>query len=388
MLPVGDRPFLAWILRELCRYGIEEALLLTGHLGDVMEAALPGLAAHLPRPMHLRCLRETHPSGTGGALRLAAPALDERFLLLNGDSWLDTPLAPLLADAARDPADTIGRLLLHPVDDASRFGRVTLDGDRVTAFEEKTAEAGPALINAGVSILRRAILPHLAASLEQDVLPALAIAGVLRGSVGLGTFIDIGVPDQLARARATLPALLHRRALFLDRDGVLNHDHGWVGDRARFEFIPGALDTLRAATASGWHVFVVTNQSGIGRGLYSEADFTALSAWVLDQALAAGGTIDDVRFCPFHPDAPLPAYRRASSWRKPRPGMLLDLIRAWELDPADCLMIGDRGSDMDAAVAAGLPGHLFPGGNLLDLAAPLLATPAPPHGQRGESQGG
>jgi D-glycero-D-manno-heptose 1,7-bisphosphate phosphatase len=163
-----------------------------------------------------------------------------------------------------------------------------------------------------------------------------------------------------------------RRAVIFDRDGVLNVDHGYVGSRERFEWVPGALDAIRYATQAGWHVFVVTNQSGVGRGYYDEAAVQSLLDWMADEARRAGGTIDDARYCPFHEAAALEAYRRASDWRKPAPGMLLDLIRAWELDPARCVMIGDQPTDMAAAAAAGVAGHLFPGGNLLDFVRPLL----------------
>ena len=86
-----------------------------------------------------------------------------------------------------------------------------------------------------------------------------------------GYFRDIGVPEDFQRADDELRALRGRRALFLDRDGVVNVDHGHVGSRERFEWMPGALDTIRHATSAGWHVFVVTNQSGVARGIYDEA---------------------------------------------------------------------------------------------------------------------
>jgi D-glycero-D-manno-heptose 1,7-bisphosphate phosphatase len=231
------------------------------------------------------------------------------------------------------------------------------------------------VINAGIYLFHRRLLGTLSpnCSLEAEIMPRLAAAGALRGTVAGGYFRDVGVPDDFARAQTEIPALLHRRALFLDRDGVLNVDHGHVGSRARFEWMPGALNTIRHATQAGWHVFVVTNQSGVARGYYDEEAVRDLLAWMADEARRAGGTIDDSRYCPFHEEASVEAYRRAHHWRKPEPGMLLDLIRAWELDPARCVMIGDQPTDMEAAAAAGIAGHLFPGGNLLEFVRPLLA---------------
>ena len=126
----------------------------------------------------------------------------------------------------------------------------------------------------------------------------------------------------------------------------------------------GAQDAVRLAVGHGWHVFVATNQSGIARGLYSEADAKSLLGWMADELRRHGGTIDDVRFCPYHPEATLPAYRRASDWRKPGPGMILNLIADWELVPRHCVLIGDQDTDMQAAASAGIAGVLFDGVDL------------------------
>jgi D,D-heptose 1,7-bisphosphate phosphatase len=232
------------------------------------------------------------------------------------------------------------------------------------------------MINAGIYLFDRRIVDELtpACSLEADIMPRLAARGALRGTVGAGYFRDIGVPEDFARAQQEVPHVLHRRALFLDRDGVVNVDHGWVGTRERFEWGPGAREAIRAATEAGWHVFVVTNQSGVARGHYDEAAVVALHAWMTDEVRRAGGTIDDIRYCPFHEDAVVPAYRRASDWRKPAPGMLLDLMRAWELDPARCVLIGDQPSDMAAAEAAGIAAQRYEGGNLEELVRPILRS--------------
>ena len=371
LLPCGDRPFVAWLMREFVRFGVEEFLLLTGHLSHEVEARVQELSTLLPRQAAITLSEEPVRAGTGGALFHARDRLAEKFLLCNGDSLFDFNLAKLLAAAGDDERPVIA---LRHVDDASRYGVVTLAGNRVTAFSERPDAGGGGLINGGVYLLNRSVLDDLspACSMEADVMPRLAARGVLRGMVGQGYFRDIGVPEDFTRSQQEIPQALRRRALFLDRDGVVNIDHGYVGTRDRFEWMPGALEAIRAATDAGWHVFVVTNQAGVARGHYTEADVAALHAWMADEVRRIGGTIDDVRYCPYHPDAELPAYRRISDWRKPAPGMLLDLLRAWELDAAHCVLIGDQPTDMAAAEAAGIEAFRFEGGNLAEFIGPIL----------------
>ncbi len=370
----GERPVLAWLLREFCRFGVTEFVLLTGYVSDAVERALPAIRAMLPRPVTITVSREPVRAGTGGAVFHAAAQLHERFLLCNGDALFATNLATLLAAAAADGPEVVGRVLLRRSPDASQSGEVTLEGDRVTTFQGRPPSGTPGIVNAGVYLFRRQLLDALqpVCSLEADILPGCRGGGALRGTLNEGYFSDIGVPEDIARADDELPALLRRRALFLDRDGVVNVDHGHVGSRERFDWMAGALETIRHATDTGWHVFVVTNQSGVARKLFDEAAVRELLDWMADEVRRHGGTIDDTRYCPFHPDATAPAYRALSDWRKPAPGMLRDLIRAWRLDPARSVLIGDQATDLDAAASAGIAGHLFRAGNLLSFVRPIL----------------
>ncbi|WP_428484173.1 HAD-IIIA family hydrolase [Rhodopila sp.] len=374
LLPCGDRPFLAWLLREFVRYGVTDFLLLTGHLSNAVERAAADIQASLPRAARITLSEEPIRAGTGGAVFHARDRLDERFLLCNGDSLFDCNIARLLADAAADGPDVVGRMVLRRLEDASRYGVVALEANRVTAFRARPPPGTNGVINGGVYLFGRALIDSLApaCSLEADVMPGLAARGALRGTLAEGYFRDIGVPDDFAQAQTEIPILLHRKALFLDRDGVLNIDHGHVGSRNRFTWVDGALDAVRAATSAGWHVFIVTNQSGVARGLYDEAAVRTLLEWIGDQARLRGGTIDDWRYCPFHPEAKLQSYRQAHDWRKPMPGMLLDLLRAWQVEASRAVMIGDQATDMQAAAAAGVAGYLFRGGNLLSFLRPIL----------------
>jgi D-glycero-D-manno-heptose 1,7-bisphosphate phosphatase len=155
-------------------------------------------------------------------------------------------------------------------------------------------------------------------------------------------------------------------AVFLDRDGVLNVDHGYVARRADFQWVEGAIAAVRALNEAGYYVFVTTNQSGIARGFYAVDDMHKLHEFMADELALAGARIDDIRFCPFHPEGTIDAYRRMSDWRKPGPGMILDLMQQWPVELEGSALIGDKEADMEAARAAGIRGLLFSGGNLED----------------------
>ena len=159
-------------------------------------------------------------------------------------------------------------------------------------------------------------------------------------------------------------------ALFLDRDGVINVDHGYVHRTLDFEFIPGIFELCRAARGSGHQLVVVTNQAGIARGLYSEDQFHALTAWMKQRFADEGAPLDGVYFCPTHPTAGTGAYRVESAFRKPGPGMLLQAARELDIDLARSTIVGDKASDMLAGAAAGL--------NRLFLFDPDNTEPLPP----------
>jgi len=156
-----------------------------------------------------------------------------------------------------------------------------------------------------------------------------------------------------------------RPAVFLDRDGTLNEDSGYVHRYEDFRWLPGARDAIRRLNAAGVYVFVVTNQAGVAHGYYTEEHVHELHDWMQQKLQAGGAHIDAFEHSPFHPEGAVARYRRESELRKPEPGMLVKLQREWTTDHAGSFMVGDRDSDIQAAAAAGLPGYRFTGGSLL-----------------------
>ena len=144
------------------------------------------------------------------------------------------------------------------------------------------------------------------------------------------------------------------KAVFLDRDGVINHDHAYVSKIDDFEFIDGVFEACQKFVAQGYLIIIVTNQSGIGRGYYSEQDFVILTDWMKAEFIKHKVLISGVYFCPHHPKNALPEYLKECNCRKPMPGMLNQAISDFNIDVKKSIMIGDKVSDLQAAQAANI----------------------------------
>lgn len=150
-----------------------------------------------------------------------------------------------------------------------------------------------------------------------------------------------------------------RRALFLDRDGVININHGYVHAPESTEWVPGIFELVADAHARGYLPIVATNQAGIARGYYDEAAFLAYTAWMHAQFERRGTPLLATFWCPHHAEAGSGAYRVECACRKPRPGMLLAAIERFAIDPGNSLMVGDKDGDVAAALAAGITARLL-----------------------------
>ncbi len=164
-----------------------------------------------------------------------------------------------------------------------------------------------------------------------------------------------------------------KRAVFFDRDGVLNKDVGYAHQPEEIEWVEGVGEIIGELTQKGYLVFVVTNQSGVARGMYTEEDVRNLHAWMNDEFAKQGGHVEEFFYCPHLVKAAVPEYDVDCVCRKPRPGMIIQALSKYQVAREDAILIGDGERDVAAAKRAGIEGYLYTGGNLQDFVRQILA---------------
>ncbi|MEQ8803630.1 HAD-IIIA family hydrolase [Haliea sp.] len=377
LLEVCGRPFVEHIMLNLRRFGFTEFVLLAGYQSKVVyeKYALESTFAQ-QLEANIEVVVEPSPMGTGGALRHAREHLQDEFLLLNGDSIFDFNYLDLSnCQREGEPDDWLCRVALLAVESATRYGFVDLDGSLITAFREKPKLPQSGLINSGVYWLKAQMIDAIEVgpcSLEQDVFPRLASEGRMLGRTYKGFFIDIGIPEDLEAARANLSHNLRKPAAFLDRDGTLNHDGGYTHKIEEFKWIDGAKEAIKLLNDAGYLVFIVTNQAGIARGYYDAAAVETLHDWMAGELCELGAHIDDIRYCPHHPEGSVPSLSTECDCRKPNTGMLISLIERWNPLMSESFMLGDTDQDAEAGIAVGIYGKKIEPSSILQEVESLL----------------
>lgn len=358
MAPVGGKPFLWYLLEQLRFYDVDRVILSVGYLRETVQ---DWVAEHEGEyPFEFRFAVEGSPLGTGGGIRLAASLAEgSELVVLNGDTFFDADLDALMLTRQRSGCPVA--LALKPMRDFDRYGTVEPGPDGIVkAFHEKQY-CHDGLINGGVYAidLRSGLFDGLPQkfSFEKEVLEPACGAGRLCGLIQDGYFIDIGIPEDYARANAS-PQLLSRAAdfdtLILDRDGVINalRPGDYVKTWGEFEWRPGALEALKRAAARFKGIYVVTNQRGVGKGLMSRDALDGIHERMRHEIEAAGGRIDGIYVCT--------AVFDEDPRRKPNRGMFDELLRDHpEVVPGRTVMVGDSASDRLFAANCGIAFYMI-----------------------------
>lgn len=348
MAPVDGRPFLRYILDSLAAQGMNRVILAVGYKMEVIKTFFGSSY----RGMELIYSPEDTPLFTGGAIKKALTLCRENeVFVLNGDTMFDVDLAAMHEFKQKKQAAFV--LAAKAMHDFDRYGTLELTEDgRIRAFREKRP-CREGVINGGIYLMDRAYLedfPKKTFSFECEVMEARVNSESLYAYISDGYFIDIGVPEDYARAQKEL-STRHpvQKAAIFDRDGTINVDVHYLHDPKDCHFVEGMPEFLAKWRQWGYKVLVVTNQAGIARGYYSAEDMQRLHCWMNEQLAFYGAHIDAFYYCPHHPDVTGPCH-----CRKPEPGMLEQAIREFDLDPAQCIVFGDQPWDVEAGRAVGI----------------------------------
>ena len=370
MVPLAGKPILEHQIELARRYGATDVILLTGHLGEVIEGYFGDGRAW---GVSIRYHREDVPLGTAGALKEVEDWLADDFLVFYGDTLMDLDLHRLTA--AHFERGGIATLVVHPNHHPhdSDLVEAARDG-RIVAFHAKPHDLGRYYhncANAALYVLSRRLLQSIRrgeyADLGKHVFPAAVAAGQPLAAYNTPEYItDVGTPQRLHAVEqdflsgkvARLNRANPRKAIFLDRDGVLNAEAERVVSPDDLQLLPGAVEAVRSINRSEFLAIVVTNQPAIAKGWLTEADLDLIHA-KMESALGAGQAyVDRIYYCPHHPKTGYPgevlAYKVPCQCRKPSPGMLLAAAAELNIDLAGSWMIGDRTVDIEAGARAGV----------------------------------
>ncbi len=344
MALIGDKPFLWHILRWLVRYKCNRIIISSGYKSETISDYFGDSFDGIP----LDYAVEEKSLGTGGAVKFSLErTTEDDVLIVNGDTWFPVDLEKFLSFHRK--SESRFTIALKRMKDFTRYGSVDCSGNSIVKFNEKKF-CRDGLINGGIYLMNRHFLDQFslpaAFSLEKEVLEKVAGKGMLRCLEFSEPFIDIGIPDDYRKAQS----MFRKKALFLDRDGVINVDKVHVSRKEDFEFNTGIFDLCRKYRDQGYLIIVITNQAGIAKGLYSREDFDNLTAWMVGQFAGQGVEVSGVYHCPHHPDVTGPC-----ECRKPNPGMILQAVRDFDLDISECTLVGDKETDLEAGRRAGIP---------------------------------
>ena len=360
LVPFHGRPFLDYLLHQVKEQGILEVVLLVGYLGQqIREFCGDGARWGLK----IKCVESPVEAETGTRLKDAASELESHFLLMYCDNYWPMNLPQMWRAFQESGADGMVTVYANR-DGYTRNNLLTDESGSVAAYDSTRTAPGLNGVDIGYALLSKEVLGHLPqknVSFEHTVYPALSSRGKLLGYRTEHRYYSVGSHERLPLTEAFLKP---QRAIILDRDGVLNERPErahYVTNWAEFQWLPGAVEALCLLGRAGYKVIIITNQSGIARGIMTEDDLAAVHGAMTIDIACEGATVDAIYHCPH-------GWDDGCFCRKPSPGMLFQAQRDFHLDLTKTTFVGDDERDIEAGEAAGcLTDLVGPGRSLLDI---------------------
>ncbi|MCS6979298.1 MAG: HAD-IIIA family hydrolase [Flavobacteriales bacterium] len=371
LTPIAGKPVLQWQLEWCARWGLHDVTLYIAQMGDQVREFVE-IHRNLWTNLKFRFFEEPFPAGTAGGLALDDQRPREAFVLIYGDVIFNIHLPRLFHFHLEKKADAT--LVVHPNDHPFDSDVLEMDEEGwITKVFPKPHDPSSLprrnLVNAALYVLTPAVYPFIPVGVPsdfgRDILPHLVSRLRVAGYNTIEYIKDMGTPERLHQVEADVQSgvlekatySVFRPAVFLDRDGTINPEKGFLTRWQDFELLPSTAEAVRHLNRRHWPVVVVTNQSGLARNLLSREELRLIHNRMDVLLGERGAWIDDLLYCPHHPDAGYPEENRdlkiPCSCRKPAPGMILQAAERHQLNLLASWMIGDSRRDIDAGRAAG-----------------------------------
>lgn len=369
MAPIAGKPILQWQVENLRQGGVTDIILVVGHLGEKIEEFFGDGRAF---GVKISYYREEQPLGTAGALAVLGGQLEETFLLVFGDTIFDISIPRMVVFHREKGA--LATLFVHPNSHPFDSDIVLRDSDgrvrELLSKYEKRIGWYDNCVNAGFYVIQRELCARIPpggkTDLEKQLLwPVAKGGGKIYAYLSPEYIKDVGTPERIAAAEEELlggvvaARNLERpqRCVFLDRDGTVNQYRGLVARPEQLELEGSAAEAIRLLNRSGYLAIIVTNQPVVARGMCSVEDVERIHEKLKTLLGRQDAYVDDIRFCPHHPDKGYPeenpAYKVPCRCRKPAIGMLEECAAAYNIDLKHSWMVGDTTVDIQTGINAG-----------------------------------
>jgi len=347
MVKFNGKHFIQYILNTTCKYNFKRIIILCGYRHQILFKKFHKKLINLTE---IICIRERELLGTGGALSNLKKLKVQDFVLVNGDTVFDINIDKLISSLGKKQIGIVA-LTKNINQKSKKLNNLGLK--KKLLYFKKNSQ----LMNGGIYFFKKKIFKYIINkknSLENDLLPSLINQKKINGRVFKKFFIDIGSTYYLKNASKKLKVYFEKPAIFLDRDGVINYDYGYVHKIKNFKFRSGVLNGLKYIINKNYYIFIVTNQAGIGKKKFKESDFFKLHKEVNKKLKKFNIFFNDLQYSPFHPKAKIKKYKKNSLMRKPGNKMINNIIYKWDLEHKKSFMIGDKKTDELAAKKSGL----------------------------------
>ena len=343
LLKINNQIFLDTLIAKLIKYKFNKIYLLCSFKKEKFFRLYNNKIIHNSKIM---CIDEGNPKGTGGALYKLKNIVKRDFLLINGDTYFDIDISKLLENKFKDNICTIALTSNKKYKKNIKINNIKININNQIQFSKDFSS----LMNGGIYFFKKKIFKFIIkkkCSLENDILKNLIIKKKIHGIVFKEKFVDIGSHKMIKFLKKNKD-FLKQKAIFLDRDGVINRlkKNDYIKKYSEFNFLPGVIDGIKYINKKNYLVIIITNQACIGKSIISEKTLDSIHDKMKKHLKSKKNAhIDDIYYSPYYKYSNNNKYRKNEFDRKPNPGMLIKAIKKWNVNTKKSLFLGDSVTD-------------------------------------------